>query len=290
MTKLISLAVCQADATAPPLAVLQAEASIPLCWLSLFELTDLKAATPLLLCCPLSLAQLRWQRRLPALLQWLGPPALPLLDGLSRWLTAPPGQQLQLQLRQFDAVAEDRRLLQQCLLDWRQLEQAGAAEPCGMKSSTRANPATEQQLEVRELFHPHTLEIIAAVVPLAPEQAETLTARLQQQVRLYPNLTPFLYVGTVNQPLGLALQQRLVAGQLDPLLAGVLLLALDHSLMSDRHYQALQFSPAVGLPLVAALTASGHTAAQFVCALWPEAQFALMLATLRQWLQLRLAE
>ena len=312
MTKQIYLAVRQTDVTVPPFAVLSAEAEIPLCWLSLFELTDFSAAASLQLSCTLPLAQQRWQRRLPALLQWLGPASASLLESFSRWLAAQRGQLLQLQLSHFDSEAACRAALQQYFADLQQIEQAphswltarvlpaapvlwldamveNADAGCAQVASAAIAPAA-QLPEVRELFHPHTLEITAAVVPFAPERPETLAIRLQQQLRLYPNLTPFLYVGAVSQPLGLALQQRLLAGQLDPLLAGVLLLVLDHRLMSARHYQALQFTPTAGLPLVAALTADGRSAAQFACAPWPVAQLELMLAALRQWLQLRLPE
>lgn len=315
MTKQIYLAVRQADVTVPPLAVLSAEAEIPLWWLSLFELTDFSAAATLQLSCPLQLAQQRWRRRLPALLQWLGPASASLLDSFSCWLAAQRGQLLQLLLTHFDSEAACWAALQQYFADLQQIEQtpnswqtgqsawllpvepahwwkliAGDANVGCDRTTTAAIPTAGKLAEVRELIHPHTLEITAAVVPLAPELPETLPARLQQQLRLYPNLTPFLYLGAVSQPLGQALQQRLLAGPLDPLLADVLMLALDHHLMSARHYQALQFTATVDLPLVAALTADGRSVAQFNCAAWPVEQLDLMLTALRQWLQLRLPE
>jgi hypothetical protein len=314
MTKQIYLAVHQADATAPPLAVLHAAAGIPLCWLSLFELTDFHAVATLQLSCALPLAQQRWLRRLPALLHWLGPASAPLLDGFSRWLARQSGQQLQLQLNDFAAESSCLASLQQYFADLQQIEQASLvvlarqsdwcfpldpalwrdrmtdANLSCHQSSLQPVPTASMQLEVRELFHPHTLEITVAVVLLAPESPDTLLCRLQHQLHLYPNLTPFLYLGSTSEPLGQALQQRLLTGQLDAQLAGMLLLALDHSLLSAQHYQALQFTPAVGVPMLAALTADGGCAGQFDCGTWSVEQLDLMLAALRQWLQLWLPE
>lgn len=315
MTKQIYLAVRQADATAPPLAVLHAAAGIPLCWLSLFELTDFRAVATWQLSCALPLAQQRWQRRLPALLNWLGPASAPLLDGFSRWLTTQSGHQLQLQLNDCAAEASCLARLQQYFADLQQIEQAFLVAPTrqsgwwfpldpalwqdGMtgdanRSCDQPNlhpvQTTSMQLDVRELFHPHTLEITAAVVPFAPERPDTLLFRLQHQLQLYPNLTPFLYLGSISEPLGQALQQRLLAGQLDAQLAGMLLLALDHRLLSAQHYQALQFTPVAGVPMLVALTADGGCAGQFDCGTWSVVQLDLMLAALGQWLQLWLPE
>jgi len=316
MTKQIYLAVRQADDTAPPLAMLHAAAGIPLCWLSLFELTDFHDAVATWpLSCALPLAQQRWQRRLPALSYWLGPASVPLLNGFSRWLASQSDQQLRLVLHDFAAEASCLVMLQQYFADLQQIEQASLVAPTrpsgwwfplnpalwrdGMtgdanRSCDQPNlhpvPTACMPLEVRELFHPHTLEITAAVVPLAPECPDTLRLRLQHQLQLYPNLTPFLYLGSSSEPLGQALQQRLLIGQLDAQLAGILLLALDHSLLSARHYQALQFTPAAGVPMLAALTADAGCAGQFDCGTWSVEQIDLMLAALRQWLPLWLPE
>ncbi len=315
MTKQIYLALCQADASRPPLAVLWARADMPLCWLSLFELTDFNADAPPQLSCALPLALLRWQRRLPALAQWLGPTALPWLDGFSRWLAAQSGQQLQLQLCDFDPDMHCLAMLQQYFAALQQIEQApqltsaraaawwlpldptlwpdvltGDINLSAEQSTQDPMPPVCMRSEVRELFHPHTLEITAAVLPLAAESPQTLRSRLQHQLQLYPNLTPFLYLGSVSQPLGQALQQQLFTGQLDAQLAGILLLALDHRLLSAEHYQALQLTPAAGMPMLAALTAEGACVEQFNCGAWPVEQLEQMFAALRQWLRLRLPD